>query len=314
MELLNRADLLPVMMHINYAEQGQSLSEACRLAKRLGYSGIEFRRKCLQGKRTDTEYLEEVVRAFEESGLESISFGAPTADMVQEDREAARREVEASIRFFEQAMVRLPLRIVNVTTGTFKNPDPSVPSLAYERHGSAIADDLTWERVVDVLKLLAAFAESRDLDLAAETHPHYLHDTAEACLRLCQAVDSPAFGVNLDYANIFYFPDRPSIDKVLGILGPYVKMLHLKNVGFTDDGHSFRCSMAEGVINNRELLARSLAINPNLPICLEAPRGGDREWFAARDLEYTRSLLSDLEKTGGRVRETGVKPPHDPIL
>jgi hypothetical protein len=30
------------------------------------------------------------------------------------------------------------------------------------------------------------------------------------------------------------------------------------------------------------------------PICIEAPRGGDREWFARQDLIYLRSLLDEL--------------------
>jgi hypothetical protein len=31
------------------------------------------------------------------------------------------------------------------------------------------------------------------------------------------------------------------------------------------------------------------------PICIEAPRAGDREWFAREDMNYLQSLLNDLE-------------------
>ncbi len=30
------------------------------------------------------------------------------------------------------------------------------------------------------------------------------------------------------------------------------------------------------------------------PICVEAPRPGDREWYAQQDLAYVRALLADL--------------------
>jgi sugar phosphate isomerase/epimerase len=30
------------------------------------------------------------------------------------------------------------------------------------------------------------------------------------------------------------------------------------------------------------------------PICIEAPRSGDREWFAQADIAYLKALLKDL--------------------
>ena len=34
----------PIIMHINYCEQGQTLPKVFEVASRIGYDGIEFRR------------------------------------------------------------------------------------------------------------------------------------------------------------------------------------------------------------------------------------------------------------------------------
>jgi len=31
------------------------------------------------------------------------------------------------------------------------------------------------------------------------------------------------------------------------------------------------------------------------PLCIEAPRNGDREWFAKADITYLKLLMQDLE-------------------
>ena len=36
---------LPLIMHINCCEQGQTIDDACRKCAELGFDGIEFRRK-----------------------------------------------------------------------------------------------------------------------------------------------------------------------------------------------------------------------------------------------------------------------------
>ena len=38
-----------------------------------------------------------------------------------------------------------------------------------------------------------------------------------------------------------------------------------------------------------------LAAGYDGPLCIEAPRAGDREWFARQDLAYLKAVLRDLE-------------------
>lgn len=41
---------MPVIMHVNYCEQGQTLEEICRKAVGWGFDGVEFRRKRSDGQ------------------------------------------------------------------------------------------------------------------------------------------------------------------------------------------------------------------------------------------------------------------------
>ena len=54
---------VPIIMHINYFEQGQSLDETCRKAVALGFDGIEFRQKRDGIDEGFEEYLDEVAEA-----------------------------------------------------------------------------------------------------------------------------------------------------------------------------------------------------------------------------------------------------------
>jgi sugar phosphate isomerase/epimerase len=42
----------PVILHVNFVEQGQSVAEMCRAAVSWGYDGVEFRRKRSQVEET----------------------------------------------------------------------------------------------------------------------------------------------------------------------------------------------------------------------------------------------------------------------
>lgn len=55
-----------------------------------------------------------------------------------------------------------------------------------------------------------------------------------------------------------------------------------------------RVGLADGDCNNREFLRELKNHDYRGMICLEAPRSGDREWFAQQDLAYAKSLLKDL--------------------
>jgi sugar phosphate isomerase/epimerase len=127
---------------------------------------------------------------------------------------------------------------------------------------------------------------------------YYLHDLAAPSAKLVDAIGSRAIGVLLDYANMVLFPDNPSPTKVVEMLGGRIFQVHLKNIVALPGcgaGAHLRVGLADGEVNNRELLRCLQQIGYNGPLCIEAPRSGDREWFAQQDLAYLKSLLKDLD-------------------
>ena len=51
--------------------------------------------------------------------------------------------------------------------------------------------------------------------------------------------------------------------------------------------------LGEGEINHREYVQLLLQHGYTGPICIEAPRSGDREWYAQQDLAYIKTVLAD---------------------
>jgi len=74
-------------------------------------------------------------------------------------------------------------------------------------------------------------------------------------------------------------------------------MLHLKNVytvATSERKIMIPCALGDGIINHRELFGLLRESGFDGPMCVEAPRGGDREWFAQQDIAYMRSVLDDM--------------------
>jgi sugar phosphate isomerase/epimerase len=213
--------------------------------------------------------------------------------MVGDDRQRDA-EVESAARFYETASERFGTTIVNTFAGELHNPDKSVPYSEYHRQGSAVATEQQWRWAIDGFKKLAQRIEPLGMKLAFETHMGYLHDLPEPAKKLVDGIASPAVGVLLDYANMSLFPKIPTVSKVIEMLGNRIMTVHLKNLKVLPGGGHIAVGLADGDINNREMLRSLKSAGYNGPICIEAPRPGDREWFAREDLAYLQSLLKDL--------------------
>ena len=87
-------------------------------------------------------------------------------------------------------------------------------------------------------------------------------------------------GVNLDYANVVCFPRPAPVGEVIKLLGPSLFYVHLKNLSKPQNGDHLRVGLADGDINNREFVRALWQSGYRGFLCLEAPRPGDREWFA----------------------------------
>jgi sugar phosphate isomerase/epimerase len=285
----------PIIMHVNYCEQGQSVEEICRKAAAWGFDGVEFRRKRIGVEETTEEYLDELERGVEASGLKHVLFGYPGPLLIKESAGEREREVEQAIAFYRHVAERFRVRTVNLLTGALHNPDRSVPYFEYTRHGSFIATDEQWEWQVKGCQGMADGLSDVDIRFGFETHMVYLHDTVEAVKKLVQKINRPSIGANLDYGNIIDFEKHPSLEEAVRELGDKIHYVHLKNSApLRGAPGRLATGLGEGEINNRQFVRLLMAAGYEGPLCLEAPRPGDREWYAPQDLAYIKSVLADL--------------------
>jgi sugar phosphate isomerase/epimerase len=283
-------------MHINYCEQGQALSAIPRKAARWGYDGVEFRRKRTGVDESTSDYLDALEKAIDGSGLNNVIFGSPGPNLMQQDAGAREKEVADYIEFLAQAKKRFDSKWFNTFSGSLLNPDKSIPYSDYEKQGSGAATEDHYQWAAEGFKTIATFAESEGLKLGFETHMGYLHDMPIPAKRLVDAIGSSAVGLTFDYCNMFLSPSCTNIDETLKVLDDSVFYLHLKNLYKLPPGGYVMTSLGEGQINNREMISKLLAMGFDGPICVEAPRQGDREEFAKEDLAYIKSVLADLKE------------------
>jgi len=289
---------LPIIMHVNYCEQGQTIPEMCRKAVAWGYDGIEFRRFRRGVEETPEQYLDAVAASAEAAGLKHVLFGGPGFNMMTDDAAVRKAEIEEGLRFYKLAAERVKLTVCNTSTGSLPKADPSAPRWRYDLSGSGAATEDHYRWAAEGFKELGALAEGLGFKLAFETHMGCLVDLPEPTAKLLDMIDSPAVGANLDYGNMVYFPSPPALDATIATLSGRIYMLHLKNaipVDVGDHKSMVPTALSEGVINNREFLNLLRADGFDGHICIEAPRAGDREWYAQQDVQYVKALLRDLD-------------------
>ena len=213
------------------------------------------------------------------------------------DGDPARREkaVEDAINFYRLAAKRVKLTVCNTMTGELKNPDKNIPYSDYAKHGSGIATESQWQWAVEGFKKLGKFAEEMGFKFAVETHMGYLHDYPLVAKELVDRIDSPAVGVNLDYGNAFEMTDKLPLADTIKKIANRLYYVHLKNSVTLPEGGRLATGLADGEINHREFLKLLKEIGYSGPICIEAPRAGDREWYARQDAAYMKELLKELD-------------------
>ncbi len=285
----------PVIMHVNYCEQGQTVQEICQKAAGWGFDGVEFRRKRDGVEETTEEYLDKLEEGVKASGLKDVLFGYPGPLLVKEDAGEREREVEEAIAFYTHVAERLGVTTVNLLTGGLLNPDKSVAYSDYTKHGSFIVTEEQWSWQVKGCQDMADGLKDVDIRFGFETHRVYVHDTVDAVKRLVEDIDRPSIGANLDYGNMVGQKERPSLEEAIKTFGDKLHYVHLKNsTPLRGISGRIAAGLGEGQINNRQFVRLLMEIGYEGPLCVEAPRPGDREWYAQQDLAYIKSVLADL--------------------
>ncbi len=261
----------PIIMHVNYCEQGQTIPEMCQKAVKWGYDGIEFRGESSDPAMTSEEYIDTIARAVKSSGLKHVVLGGG----------GRITSLEESMKFYKLAAKNFKLTVCNMAVGM-------IPG------GSAVATKEDWQKGVDHLKILAKIAQEVGFKFALEIHMNYLHDLPVSTMRLLEMLDNPAVGANLDFGNIVYLQDTLTIEDTVSMLGENLYYVHLKNSYKLKDGSRFATNLADGTINHREYLKVLDKYGYEGFLCIEAPRAGDREWFAQQDIAYLKTLMDEL--------------------
>ncbi len=298
----------PIIMHVNYCEQGQDLSDICRKAVAWGFDGVEFRQRRFTVEEKTEDYLSALECAVRESGLKQVIFGYPCLDMNLRDAKARQEQASNAIGFYRHVAERFPVTVVNAFASLVQNLDPKVPGHDYGKQGSFIATEEQWKWAVEGFQALADGCRDTHLKFAFETHMLYLHDTVAATLKLVERIDRPNVGVNLDYGNIVYFPGHPAIKETISQIGKRLYYVHLKNSIQLFDGERIPTALSEGAINHREYISTLLESGFDGPVCVEAPRSGDREWYAQQDITYIKSVIADCKKVRPAQRRADSQP------
>lgn len=293
----------PVIMHINYGELTynsygkKSIDDICRIAAETGFDGIEFRGNPPKefADLPFVEYVRQIADAKKKYGLSQIIFGIAVDGAADPDKETRVKSINAAIEKAKIANDLCETSVCNTFSKYIISTISGAPNAQYQFHGSAAATPEIWERTAESFREVGEGIAPLGMKFAFETHMNYIHDVPSAVRKLVDMIGHDSIGVNMDYGNTVYFPERPTPEETIDIYGDKLFYLHLKNSSAVP-GSVYRMptALSDGEINHREYLRKLLSTGYTGPIGIEAPRGGDRVWFAKQDLGYFKSIIESL--------------------
>lgn len=293
----------PVIMHINYCEQTFhsygtcTVDDVCRIAAELGFDGIEFRGKPPKelAHLSFWEYAEQIAAAKKKYGLTEILFGCGIPGCMEKDREVRERSIAEAIEKAQIVNDLCGTTLCNTSGAVVRSSVATAPADAYEFHGSAAAPEEAWEMTAEAFHRLGDVGEKLGMKFGFETHMSSLTDLPAPTMKLVNMIGSPAIGVNMDYGNTVYFPKYPSLAETIALYGDKLFYTHLKNsVSVPGTGKQMPTALGDGAINHREYLSLLKERGFTGPIGIEAPRSGDRLWFARQDFAYFKAVWAEV--------------------
>ena len=291
----------PTIMHINYGETSfnsygsNTIDKICRFAANIGFDGIEFRGNPPKdlADLSFEDYVAQVAAAKAKYNLPHILFSIAIENIFSEDKELRAAGVKKALEKAQLVHDQCGTVLCNTASATVRSTDPTVGNRDFARHGSAVATQDHWDMYVEGYQQLAKGLEPLGMKFAFETHMNYIHDLPAASKKLVDLIDSPSIGINMDYGNTVYFAGCPSVEEAIDIYGDKLFYTHLKN-SVAAAGDRTPTALSEGAINHRIYLEKLQSVGFAGPIGIEAPRPGDRFWFAQQDLSYYKYILASL--------------------
>jgi 3-dehydroshikimate dehydratase len=267
----------------SYTFRDYSLKEAFANAQRFGWQGIE-----LQPCHFDEEAVETEVAAAVALGKE---YGIPircldySGDFSNDDAGAA----EKSVAWVERAIdvcATQNIPMLNGFAGWLTVDDND-----WGKNGSALAQDIHYERAAEALRHLGAKADEQGIRIVLEIHMNTIHDTVAGMARLLDLVGRDNVLANPDPGNMFAVStaekDPDALDALQGRLGYF----HLKNCCERQGAYDYSTLLAHGHIDLSRWLEKLLAMDYDGPICTEYCGAGDPRVAAEADMAYVKKSL-----------------------
>lgn len=291
----------PVIMHINYGEMTydsygkRTVDDICKIAADLGFDGIEFRGKPPRelADLSFREYAEQVAAGKKKYGLNTIMFSIGLSKSTNPDAAVRAADIAEAVEKAQIVNDLCDTTICNCFASNIRSSISTAPGAAYEFHGSAAATPEDWKLTVESFQEFGSKVLPLGMKFGFETHMNYIHDLPAPAKKLVDLIDCPAIGINMDYGNTAYFPVRPSVTETIDIYGDKLFYTHLKNSSPVAGGR-IATALGDGEINHRVYLEKLKEVGFAGPIGIEAPRGGDRLWFAQQDLAYFKAVMASL--------------------
>lgn len=291
----------PVIMHVNYGEQrydsygSNTVADICKMAAELGFDGIEFRGTPPKEfkEMPFLDYAKQIEAGMKEYGLSHILMGMLVGECLSTDKDARQKSIDTVVEKTKIANDLLGTTVFNCFTSYIACPVKTKTAIGVEFNGSAAATEEQWKLTVDLYQQLAKKLEPLGVKYAFETHMNYIHDLPEATMKLVNLIDSPVIGVNMDFGNTMYFPEHPTVEEAIDLYGDKLFYTHLKNSSPVAGGRK-ASALSDGEINHRVYLKKLKAVGYAGPIGIEAPRPGDRYWFAQQDLAYYKTVAQSI--------------------
>lgn len=290
-----------VIMHVNFGELRwnyygrKSIEDIVKMAAKIGFDGIEFRDNppVELSHLSYEEYVTEIARCKEKYGLKQILMAANLAEATGKPKDERDKEIERVLKCVEFANKTCGTTVFNAFAKAFVSDKGA--NLSVDYHGSAAATEKDWEETVEVFKIAAKRLEELGVKFAFETHMRYLHDTPAASKKLVDLIDSPAIGINMDYGNTVYFKEYPTVEETIDLYGDKLFYTHLKNSVPKDELKRTATALSSGEINHRNYIRKLKETGFSGPIGIEAPRVGDREWYALEDFTYFKMIDKETD-------------------
>lgn len=292
----------PVIMHVNYGEVRwdsfgkNTVDDIFKMAVDIGFDGIELRGNPPKEFKElpFMDYMDQVVKAQKKYGIKTLLFGIQVENTISADKEERAAGVRKALEKAKIVNDLCGTTICNTFAQFINCPISTAPKGAVEFNGSAAATEEQWKLTVDSFQQVGKGLEPLGVKFALETHMNYIHDLPAPTRKLVDLIDCPNIGINMDYGNTVYFPDRPTLEEAIDIYGDKLFYLHLKNSMPVASGGRMATALSEGEINHRLYLKKLREVGFDGPIGIEAPRPGDRVWFAQKDLEYYKAVVASI--------------------